>query len=487
MSKKRKTGREKASTPKPSGAWRAALLPLGIFAWSLLVQIVYLRGELLIDSPISPLFFGDGPHFLETARAWADGRVLASGLPFHPPVTIWLLVPLWSLLSEATTVYVASKLLMVLLNAATAVGIFLLLRERIPQAAFVSLLLPLGFGELLLGSVANSESAYRLLLVVLLLLGRRWPIVAGLVHGLAILTRAEHILLAGLLLLWGLARTNLRRQALLTLVAAVAVLLPWSLHTHGALHDYNQRFAEELVEPLPEWVPVSFYGPLNFALAHAEEDIFFSRQTLPVPRGEASSLDPTEPTHNAYVLHGYRIGLEVIAQNPVRFVRRTLRKLAFSMRALAPGWTWRDFPRSGLWIRRPVDLASAAAPVYTTIFLTLAVYGAWTRREDRLLLAVIFALVLYRLAINAMFFPYLRGMTIASPAVLVLAVVGIASLFRHLGRPVLIAGMLLVGGYHLASGWQVRNYGLTGERDPSGRIIDDRTVTLQFKGFRDRR
>lgn len=481
----RPESRSPRSAPRQSS--RKGIEAWGIFLWSLAVQGSYLAGELLLDRPVSPLFFGDALHYLREAQTLAQGGTSGAVLP-RPPLTSWCLVPLWRFLGEPSHVFVASKILMSLCGAATVAGIYLLLRRtRFPHPALAAALVPLSFGELLLGSSVNSETVYRLLLVALLLLGARWPIVGGLLHGLATLTRAEHLFVVGALALWALSRPERRRTVALSAVGFCAVLLPWGAHTHALLAEYNRAHAEELSEPLPEWVPVSFYGPLDFALAQNEATIYFSRRNLPVPRGDATALDPTDPTHNRYIVHGYRIGLDAIASDPVRFLQRTANKLLFSLRGLAWGWTWRDLPHEGPWVRRPVDMASAAGRVYTGLFLALAGYGAWTLRRERSLLLVVGALIAYRLSMNLAFFPYLRSMAIASPGVIVLAAGGISGLFRHLARPALLVIVALLATYQLGTGWRVRNYSLSGERDAEGRILDDRTVTLELTGFLERR
>lgn len=463
----------------PHGGWA-----LAVAAWALLVQLVYLRGELLWGAPASPLFFGDALHYLAQARELAGKGAsgLGAHLPFHPPVTAWLLVPLHHLLAEPEALFRAAKALMAVLSAATFGVTYLLLARRVAWALPLCLLMPLTFGELVLASGVNSEVPYRLLLALVLLLGTRWPLLGGALHALAALTRAEHLVALPLLLLAACLWRPQRRWALLTATSFAVLLLPHVWATHRQLARYNAQYAAELAEPLPEWVPVSFYGPLNFALAQTEDEIFFSRRNLPVTAG-AADLDPTHPVHNEYVVHGYRVGLAEIARRPARFLRRLAAKLAFVANVAAPGWTWRNLPSGTRWSRPAVDLAYATDPLYLGASLLLVAAGCWGLRKRPGLLWPLLGLVAYALAFRLLFFPYLRGMMVVFPAVMVLWAAGVETLSRGATRRVLWILLVAVAAYHLATGWRVRNYALRGERDAAGTIFDDRAVEVEWIGF----
>ena len=389
---------------------------------------------------------------------------------------------------------------MAILSGTGLATLFLLLRGRVEHAFWIAALLPLGFGELLLAASVNSELPYRLILLLTLLLGWRRPLVVGALQGLAALTRAEHLpFIVGVGLLFALlpdrwaaglpSRAHRRRFVMVAAAGAALLLLPYLLLNRGRLRQYNHRHASQMVKPLPTWVPVSFYGPLNFALAQREADIYFSRRTLPPAPGGMSQLDPTFPPHQRTIVDGYRLGVESIRADPSRFFHRLGRKLAVSAAALSYGWSWRDLPHQPLWIRRPVDTALAKAEgVGRTVgwlvgLLTLV--GAWKLRGQRGLLAIGGMLVLYRLAINAAFFPYLRSMLIVAPFWSVLALSGAASLSGKYGRSVLVGGLLLLATFHLSTAPRQRVYQLDGERDSAGHIIDDRTVEIRWVGAKD--
>lgn len=477
-----------AGTAPDAAAARERLWAAGVFVWVIVTHLGWLAGDLLWNRPISPLFAGDALHFLETARLGALGERVGAGLPFHPPLTAWLLTPLWWIFGAPESVYVASKAMMLVLNAATWTATYWLLRKRLPLAGPVCLLGPLAFGELLLSSAANSEAPYRLLLATLLLLGTRWPLLGGALHAAAALTRAEHLLamaVGGVAA--ALARPRLRRWIAWTALGCAALLVPYLLSARADLRDYNRRHASQLAEPLPEWVPISFYGPLNFALAQREEGIHFSRQTLPPGSAAEAELDPTVPEHLELIVHGYRVGWSEIAARPLRFLERAGAKLVHSLGALGGGWTWRDWPKSGPWVRQPVDLAAARAPVWWVVSCAFVALGAWSTRADRGLLAAMAVLVAYRLAVNVAFFPYLRSMMIAGPAFLTLFWLGWRPLWRRFTGRALAVAVLVLALLHLPSAWRTRRYLLSGERNAEGVILDDRPVVLRFAGFYDSR
>ena len=230
---------------------RELLVACGVFVWGLAQHLLFLHGDRLLEQPVGAFFFGDGVHFLEKARHLAIGTELAADLPFHPPMVSWLLVPLWHWLEDPPTVYLASKILMATLNASTYALVFLLLRRHAVRVALPAcLLLPLGFGELLMSSVANSEALYRCLLAALLLLGWRFPVLAGMLHAIAALTRAEHLLVGlalAVLLAWRLPE---RRRALVaTVLTTLLLVAPYAVLTGRDLAAYNQQHADELPKP----------------------------------------------------------------------------------------------------------------------------------------------------------------------------------------------------------------------------------------------
>ncbi|MFN7963074.1 MAG: hypothetical protein U0002_17570 [Thermoanaerobaculia bacterium] len=458
--------------------------PWVIAAWTVLVQAVGLLGNPLARTPVGVFFFGDSAIFLEAGRRLASGLPpLADGLPLHPPLPAWLTMPLWWTGWQPATVFLAAKILASLLAGVSLALFYRLVKPRVPAgvAEAACLLAPLGFGELALASGWSAELPYRLLLLLILTLGWRWPVLAGALESLAVLARSEHLGLGVLVALAVALGWRERRRALAWMLAGAAlVLVPYTLAVHARLAAYNEMHAAELPRPLPSWRALTFAGPLNFALAQREEGIFFSRRSLPPPSGEPAALVPTFAPHNEALVDGYRLGWRAIAESPGRFLARTLERLEYSASALALGWTWRDLPNAGSWLRQPADLGRASNAWWAWPTLALVAFGAWRLRQERALLLVGLGLVLYRLAINAVFFPHLRSMLVVGPWWVLLAVAGLAGLAGRRFVPLAALTVAGLGLFQLATAAGMHPYELSGERDESGALIDDRPVSIDL-------
>lgn len=452
-----------------------------VVGWALLVHGVFLFALPLTQAPTSLFFAGDSVAYLREAHRIAAGLAREVGnLPYHAPLTSWLAVPLWKLWARPEVVSVGSKILMALLSGLSYGLFFRLIRPRIASAFLLCLFLPLSFGELVLASAINSEVVYRLLLVWILALGWRNPWISGILNGLAALARPEHLPFA-ILLAVGLGATRARRPfALKASVAAVLVLVPHVVTTASILRTYNRTFTAELAQPLPVWVPISFYGPLNFAVAQTSSDLHFSLADLPPsPRG-ADILDPTFRPHNELIVNGYGIGWAAIARHPLDALQRAVAKVGASLGAVAFGWTAWDLPLAGPWVRQPVDVARSPGGWLVALCLALALWGGWTLRGDRLLLGVGLSLLLYRLAMNAVFFPYLRGVLIVGPFLVLLIFVAMRDLASRARCP-RWAGAAVLGLFavlHLAALIGPR-FQRSGETDAGGQLLDDRRVELR--------
>lgn len=473
----------KSPEPSPGASrWPPGRRALVIFGWALAVHLVTLLSSADRFAPVSAFFFGDGRLFFALGQALADGRSLGAGLPYHPPLLPWLAAGCWSLFSSPSAVFLAGKLTMIVAAATTYAVFFRVIRERVPRAFWICLLLPLSFGELLLGSSLNSEVVYRLLLVLILWNGFERPALCGALNGLAALARAEHLpfaLAVAAFLAW--RQPAQRRFVAVSAGVGLLVLAPYFAWTAHKLSDYNRQHQARLAEPLPVFVPITFYGPLNFALAQRETEITFSRRSLPPAPGGATELDPTFPPHHEVIVHGYRLGFAAIADDPGRFLSRSLQKLALSAQALGHGWTWRDLPKDPKWVRPAVDLAYSPSTLATIFGLGLVLAGAWNLRDQRLFLLVGGVLLASRLGVNVAFFPYLRSVAVVAPFLLTLALSGFAAPFRHHGRRVLQALLVLFAIFHFTTVFGGRRYLLEGERDGSGQIIDDREVRILLR------
>ena len=211
-------------------------------------------------------FQGDAPHWQDFAARLAHidrlERALAHDpdalarevakvddvelrLPLRPPGMIQGLARLWDGEGSAWPV----RTLFTVLGAAVAPLVWLLLRHHVPVAVawLAAVLCAASSNLMLLSSGLHVETPYLTLLLAALLAqqhlaGRRaWGAAVGwgLLHGVACLLRAEHLVIAlGLaaIALWHGAGW---RPLALALLAAAVPLLPWQLHVGRAVDAFN--------------------------------------------------------------------------------------------------------------------------------------------------------------------------------------------------------------------------------------------------------
>jgi len=454
-----------------------------IFGWVLVVHGIWLMSGLDTSLPASIFFQGDSAHFLAQSCHLAEGKAYNASLPFHPPLTAWALVPLWRIFSCQEVVWLASKIVMMVINGLTIALLFVLVRPFVPHALLLCLLLPFSFGELLLSSSVNSEGVYRLLLVIILWLGFRCPLLGGVLNACACLTRAEHLWLLVLLFIIGLLIRSYRGFLLKSMIGCMLVLVPYTMWTAQHIARYNGFHQQKLVKPLPLIVPITLYGPLNFALAQEGSSLFFSRSSLPSPEGSEAQLDPLFPPHNEYITAGYAIGFKWIVTHPRVWLVHLVRKVFFSLRALSFGWTWRDFPNQRTWMRPPVDMAHSFSLFYFILSCSMLLVGVVKLRGQPVFLLIGGAFLLYRLGTNAIFFPYLRSMMIVSPWWLLLMLTGLSGIFKGWSKRVLIGLLVLFSLMHGFTLLGDRDYYIRGKTDRHGRIIQDDELTITYAGF----
>ncbi|MEZ4649890.1 MAG: glycosyltransferase family 39 protein [Candidatus Eisenbacteria bacterium] len=298
--------------------------------------------------------------------------------------------------------------------------------------------------------------------------GRLVAFALGVVLGLLSLTRAEGVLIVfGLVVLgfagsWPWVGSWLRRgpareshmggrsaralsgSGLVTwsvvALGFVIVLAPWTARNAGALQAVNARFASRMAEPLPTFVPITAYGPLNFALANNREaEGPFSREIL-TSRAHTATLDVTDPQHLEYFLHGYRIGFDWIRSHPADFVRLVLRKWTIYFEAGSLGFTQWDLPGGLDGVRRPVDIFVPDSKIAMWILFPLVVLGAVRTfvaggPERRWCFLTLF-LTIAGLISTGLFFGYARLGVLVLPFWISLAVAGVTHLVRDYAPPI---------------------------------------------------
>lgn len=369
--------------------WAAGL---SLLAW--LHRLAFLVSNRDRAWPFTIFYEGDAETFYRYARAILAGELYDSGLPFHPPGFAYALAGLHTLLgagdAAAAVPHFAVKVTLAALSSLLVGGLYLLVTPYLGRTAALvaALLATYHFGLYVLAVAPVSEGLYLTLLVFTLLLWSRGlahplavpgaaprrqrlaGLVLGVLLGLLCLTRAEAALLALLLLAVGVLGAWRQREGrgvgrpvvvalvpwVLVALGLVLTLLPWTLRNARTLAAAEDRLAGRLAEPLPDFVPLTLYGPLNLALAnHPDADGTFSRDLLSSQR-QSGVLDLADPEHLELLLHGDRHARAFIRDQPGAYLRLVLRKWALTAEAGRLGWTQWNWPGGLDGLRRPVDL-----------------------------------------------------------------------------------------------------------------------------------
>ena len=418
------------------GRWA---LVLGLLAALLRVLFVFSGTDR--SWPYSVFYEGDSETFFRFARALLGGELYDGGIPFHPPGFAFFLAGLHLLVgagaANAMVPHLAIKLILAVVVGGGSVALLYLATAAAlgrTVAIVTALLAAFHFGLYVLAVAPVGDGLFQLLLLAAITLVVRRPegtlargriAALGLVWGAMALTRAEGILLGGLIVSFGAfldwknaagAKNGPRWRTLLPGLAvaliAAAVVLPWTVRNAIRLGEAERRLAGGLAEPLPRFVPVTMYGPLNLALAnHDGADGSFSAALLP-GRGDSAQLQLTNSDHLRFLLHGDRIAAVWIADHPGSFALLVAKKWALYAGALRLGWTQWDAPGGLAGLRRPVDLfvpaSTAAFALWFPALLAGALLLARGDARARGWLGLTSLLTVASLLVVAFFFGYAR-------------------------------------------------------------------------------
>ncbi|MBZ4333876.1 glycosyltransferase family 39 protein [Corallococcus sp. AS-1-12] len=473
------------------------------FAASLLLRGLYLAGSPDRDWPFSVFFAGDARFFHTAALDLARGREGPTALPYHPPLFPALLGLLYRVLGEPQGSALPYKLALAYLGAATVAFCQGFWRRLLgtPWSLVAAGLYATSFGWLVLSTSYSNETLSALWLCFTCALASRvggaapsWPAVLGLgaVMGWGTLTRAEHLGLWPFLLTyaWTARERGPWRPWALRWGAAVGVslllLVPSALRNLDTMRELNARAPH--LEPLPEWVPVTVYGPLNFAMAnHAGATGGFT-PTLINQGGSNGQLDPSRPEHRRLLLHGYTQGLRWMVASPADAARLLGAKLDLWLDGLSLGVGVSDVPGGLTGERAPVDVfvpdsAWLKWPLAALLLAGMLLSLKPAHAPFRLLSLV----VLHRVLVTLAFFGYARGLLVVFPALLPLLVLPLkvlgerhAAVARRL--PALAGALLLLvwGEAALVATRQTpRRFMASGTTDAAnGKLIQDDRVRL---------
>ncbi len=384
-------------------------IAIGITLLAWIQRLIFLRANRDYTWPYTFFYEGDSEVFYSYARDLLAGRLYDHGIPFHPPGFAWFLAFLHSLLgagsASAQVPNVAVKSVMALLGSLALGLLYLLARPYVGRtvALLGSFLGVFHFGLDILSIAPVTESFYLVLLLLALLVWTRrfehplavpederkpgspgWSVVLGLLLGALALTRAEAALVAVLLVGIGLAGMGSLgakwnwisvRPWVLVALGWVAIVTPWTIRNAVRLHAVNEEFKGQTSEPLPTFVPLTLYGPINLALANNPMARGgFSRDFM-ASQAQNPGLDLKDPQHVEFILHGDRMAWTWIRENPGDFVSLVEKKWALVSEAWALGWTQFDWPGGLNGNRRPVDMLVPDSKVGYWITVPLSLLG----------------------------------------------------------------------------------------------------------------
>jgi hypothetical protein len=242
--------------------WAAAIFVLALF-----VRLLWVFSRADFSWPYSAMYEGDAPQWVLWAQKLAAGRPYEYGLPFRSPGVAHLLYWLGAG-DPAVHSFAGYKVLWCVLSSLTCVVAYFAMRLMVARriALIAAGLSVFSFGLLELSASLNNETPYGLCVFAAIWLSMvfiqrpAWwlAIILALLHGVAMLLRAEHPLVLAAMSAWILWRWwqespagdssaapipgnlmgGLARIAVIA-GGAVAVCIPWSISSARALAQYN--------------------------------------------------------------------------------------------------------------------------------------------------------------------------------------------------------------------------------------------------------
>lgn len=471
--------------------WASAAL---IFAVALALRLGFLFAGDDRVWPHSLRFEGDAPTWARWAQALARGQAFEFDLPVRTPGVAFAL----NWLGFTQPPFTAAKVLWSLVGAGTCAALWaLLVRVGARKAAWIAAgWLALSNPALQLATSLNNEGLYAALVVALLALelraraggGAANSALCGFAHGLALLLRAEHLLLVvAMALLEVFERRRFDSRRWITIAAVLlATCAPWVWRSHLATVRFNRdgpridfarssppwteaaraelqrlpAFAREgnfaflshlarqqgrvqvderdvrayfesewgyTPEPLPEWTFISSKAALDFALAnHPLARGGFSRAALSDGRDEVPEFSFSRPSHLRLYLHGFESGWTWIREAPGTWREACLAKVARFWAGASGGLGADNWPHGAASVRHAVDVSTASRPnqLWSSALAVVFVLGAWCARSSALG-RLLLAVVLYKLAVCVAFYGYARQAASIAPVTCALGALAI--------------------------------------------------------------
>lgn len=241
-----------------------------LFVLTLALRLTFLLRSPDAAWPHSMLYEGDAPVWARWAALLQAGQPFEDDLAFRTPGVAFPLA--WLGLTKPP--FTVAKVLWCVMSAATPALLWLLMSRWFSRTAglVAASLVALGFGSFAVATSLNNETPYALLLTLIAAGTLAWihrpgfgkAIALGVMHGAALLLRAEHLLLLWMLaayMAWRWWRAAPRcakawRQIACVPPVAIATCLPWSIRSHAAAERFNTVAAPIAFESMkPPFTP----------------------------------------------------------------------------------------------------------------------------------------------------------------------------------------------------------------------------------------
>ncbi|MCI0613678.1 glycosyltransferase family 39 protein, partial [bacterium] len=260
-----------------------------LFLYAFVIRLLFWSGFEDRQLLYSLFYYGDSFRLHQEALEILKTNWNSTLLPYHPPVTSYLLALFYKIFGMPPEHLTAIKIFLIIISALSVVIFHRLARRFFSEklALIAAIVFAATFPMLVVSVTPNTESIFLCFGMLTLLFFARlkvsWntkdAIWMGLCGALASLTRAEFasffvVLVIGLFILRlgprALPPSAAADRASIVIVLALSFLIPfipWTIRNYYVLKQFNVEKSEKGLEPLPTFAPITCYGPINFAMA----------------------------------------------------------------------------------------------------------------------------------------------------------------------------------------------------------------------------
>ncbi|MCI0444276.1 glycosyltransferase family 39 protein [bacterium] len=399
-----------------------------LFLYAFVIRLLFWSGFEDRQLLYSLFYYGDSFRLHQEALEILKTNWNSTLLPYHPPVTSYLLALFYKIFGMPPEHLTAIKIFLIIISALSVVIFHRLARRFFSEklALIAAIVFAATFPMLVVSVTPNTESIFLCLGMLTLLFFARlkvsWytkdAILMGLCGALASLTRAEFasffvVLVVGMFILRpgprALPPQGRASIAIALMFSFLIPFIPWTIRNYYVLKQFNVEKSEKGLEPLTTFAPITCYGPINFAMANnllAEGK--FTRTIL--IGANVASLDLNNPQHRHYFLHGYSEGFTFIKDYSQEFLKLIGKKLHLFIQGFSWGFGPTNIPGGLNGVRYPIDIFVSESRWWAWLIGPLFIFGYCLSLREFSKWWPIHLLFLHRIAVTAAFFGYVRGL-----------------------------------------------------------------------------